>query len=129
MRHLTLGEILTLHERMLQRTGGASGVRDLGALESAVAQPRMTFGGEDLYPDLVAKATALAYSLILNHPFVDGNKRVGHAALETFLVLNGYELDASLDEGESSVLAVAAGAASRQELESWVRRSTRSIGT
>jgi len=129
VRHLTLGEILTLHERMLQRTGGASGVRDLGALESAVAQPRMTFGGEDLYPDLVAKATALAYSLILNHPFVDGNKRVGHAALETFLVLNGYELDASLDEAESSVLAVAAGAASRQELESWVRRSTRSIGT
>jgi death-on-curing protein len=61
VRHLTLGEILTLHERMRQGTGGASGVRDLGALESAVAQPRMTFGGEDLYPDLVTKATALAY--------------------------------------------------------------------
>lgn len=71
-----------------------------GALESATAQPRMTFGGEDLYPDFPAKAAALAFSLINNHPLVDGNKRIGHAALETLLVLNGFELDAGVDEAE-----------------------------
>jgi death-on-curing protein len=69
-------------------------------LESATAQPRKTFGGEDLYPDLPAKAAALAFSLINNHPLVDGNKRIGHAALETLLVLNGFELDAGVDEAE-----------------------------
>jgi death-on-curing protein len=83
----------------------------------------MTFGGADLYPDLASKGTALAFSLIQNHPFVDGNKRVGHAALETFLILNDHELRASVDDAEAMVLAVAASAASRQELEQWVRRS------
>ena len=87
-----------------------------------MSQPRMTFDGADLYPDLASKGTALAFSLIQNHPFVDGNKRVGHAALETFLILNDHELRASVDDAEAMVLAVAASA-SRQELEQWVRRS------
>ena len=102
MRYLSLGEVLELHRRIIAATGGASELRDLGALESAVAQPRMTFGGEDLYPDLPSKAVALGFSLIQNHPFVDGNKRVGHAALETLLVLNGSELDAPAAEAESN---------------------------
>ena len=97
MRYLSIGEILELHRRVVEHSGGSPELRDLGALESAVAQPRMTFGGVDLYPDLVAKAVALGFSLIKNHAFVDGNKRVGHAAMETFLVLNGYELCASVD--------------------------------
>ncbi len=100
-------------------------MRDLGALESAVAQPRAAFAGEELYPDVAAKATALAFSLINNHPFVDGNKRVGHAALETFLMLNGYELDATVDAGEQIMLAVAAGHAAREELLEWVRAHLR----
>ena len=122
MRHLTLGEIVILHDRLIRGWGGAPGVRDLGALESATAQPRMTFGGKDLYPDLPTKAAALAFSLIKNHPFVDGNKRVGHAALETLLVLNGFELDASVDEAEQMILEVAAGKRSRDELVAWVRQ-------
>ena len=81
MRRLSLGEVLTLHQRLLDQTGGAQGLRDLGALESTVAQPRMTFGGEDLYPDLPMKTAALGFSLIQNHPFIVGNKRVGHAAM------------------------------------------------
>ena len=100
MRYLTLGEVLELHGRVVAESGGATAIRDLGALESAVAQSRTTFGGEDLYPDLAAKAAALGFSLIQNHPFVDGNKRTGHAALETFLVLNGAELDAPVAEAE-----------------------------
>lgn len=87
MRYVTLAEIVDLHRRLLQATGGAPGIRDLGALEAAVAQPRATFGGADSYPTLIEKAAALCLSLVLGHPFVDGNKRVGHAAMETFLVL------------------------------------------
>ena len=78
MRYLTLGEVLELHRRVVAQSGGATALRDLGALESAVAQPRMTFGAEDLYPDVPTRAAALGLSLIRNHPFVDGNKRIGH---------------------------------------------------
>jgi len=121
LRYLSLAEVLELHRRITAASGGATALRDLGALESAVAQPRASFAGEDLYPDLASKATALAFSLINNHPFVDGNKRVGHAALETFLVLNGHELDAAVDASEQIILAVAGGAASREELLDWIR--------
>jgi death on curing protein len=80
MRYLALSEVVELHRRLLEATGGAVGIRDLGALESAVAQPKMTVAGSDLYPSLAEKAAALCFSLVANHPFVDGNKRVGHAA-------------------------------------------------
>jgi len=121
VRYLSLAEVLDLHGRVISQAGGASGLRDLGALESAVAQPRMTFGGDDLYPSLEEKVAALGFSLIQNHPFVDGNKRVGHAAMETFLLLNSYEFTASVDEAEQAILAVAAGTSSRDELLSWIR--------
>lgn len=84
MRYLTLGEVVELYRSVVEQSGGSSGIRDLGALESALAQPRATFGGDDLHVTLVDKAAALGFSLILNHPFLDGNKRIGHAALETF---------------------------------------------
>jgi death-on-curing protein len=96
MRYLTLNEVLVLYRRIIEETGGTTGIRDFNLLESALAQPRQTFGGTELYPTLVEKATALGFSLIMNHPFVDGNKRVGHAAMEVFLVLNGYEIKAPL---------------------------------
>lgn len=98
------------------------GLRDRGVLESAVAQPEMTFGGEDLYPTVAEKAAALGHSLIQNHPFVDGNKRVEHAAMEVFLVLNGYEISASVDEQEEVVLSVASGQMSRAELGEWLKQ-------
>ena len=122
MRYLTLGEVIALHRLVVEQAGGAAGLRDLGALESAVAQPRATFGGADLYPTLAGKAAALGYSLALNHAFVDGNKRVAHAALETFLVLNGHELAASVDDAERLMLALAAGEVSREQLTAWVER-------
>jgi death on curing protein len=122
MRYLSLAEVLELHRRVIEQAGGSMGLRDMGALESAVAQPRMTFGGEDLYPSLVGKAAALCFSLVQNHPFVDGNKRVGHAAMETFLVLNGFEIDATTDEQEKLILALAAGELSRELLVNWLNR-------
>jgi death-on-curing protein len=121
MRHLTVGEVLELSRRVVQRSGGTVGVRDLGALESAVAQPRMGFGGHDLYPDLVAKAAALGFSLICNHPFVDGNKRIGHAAMELCLLLHGFGIAAMVDEQERVILQVASGQMSREEFTAWLR--------
>jgi len=121
MRHLTLGEVVELHRWVLAGSGGLAGVRDLGALEAALAQPRMTFDGVDLYASTVEKAAALAFSLVMNHPFLDGNKRVAHAAMETFLLLNGLEIDASIDEQEHLMLGLAAGHVARAELAAWLR--------
>jgi len=97
MRYLLLEQVLALYRMVITQSGGSAGVRDMGALESAIAQPQMTFGGVDLYRTLAEKAAALAHSLVMNHPFVDGNKRVGHAAMEVMLVMNGYEVEASVE--------------------------------
>ena len=121
MRYLTSREVLELHRRLVEEHGGKAWLRDMGALESAVAQPMQSFGGQDLHVALESKAGALCYSLVMNHPFSDGNKRVGHAAAETFLVLNGYELEATVDAGEEVVLGVAAGRVSRATLTEWIR--------
>jgi death-on-curing protein len=110
-----------LHRLALEQTGGLGGVRDLGGLDSVVTQPQMTFGGQELYPSLAEKAAALGFSLVCNHPFVDGKKRVGHAAMETFLVLNGWELAAGVDEQEQVILRLAAGAMKRDEFVTWVQ--------
>lgn len=127
MRYLSLGEVLELHRRIIGETGGSPELRDLAALESAVAQPRMTFGGIDLYPDLASKAAALGFSLIKNHPFLDGNKRVGHAALETFLMLNGFQLEREIDNAERIVLGVAAGDCDREGFERWIRSAIQPV--
>ncbi len=121
MRYLTLIEVLELHRRIIQQSGGALGVRDLGLLESAIAQPRMTFSGEELYTSLIEKAAALGFSIIMNHPFIDGNKRTGHAALETFLILNGMEISVSVDEQENVILAITSGATSREAFVKWLQ--------
>lgn len=93
----------------------------IGALKSAVSQPLMTFGGTDLYSTLVEKAAALAFSLVMNHPFMDANKRVGHAAMETFLILNGFEVSADVNEQERAILALAAGRLAREAFTEWLR--------
>jgi death-on-curing protein len=122
MRYLALAEVVELHRRLLEATGGAPGIRDLRALESAIAQPKATFGGADLYPTLVEKAAALCLALVQNHPFVDGNKRVGHAAMETFLVLNGAEVDAQVGDQERVMLDLAAGRIDKSQLTDWLRQ-------
>ncbi len=122
MRYLSLAELLDLHRLVIAQTGGAEPVLDLRGLESAIAQPRVTFEGRDLHPSLADKAAALCYSLILNHPFLDGNKRVGHAAMETFLMLNGYEVRGSVEESERLILDVASGQVSREDLAEWLKK-------
>jgi len=122
MRYLSLQEVISLHSLLVSQSGGSDGLRDRGALESAVAQPEASFGGEDLYPDLASKAGALGHSLIQNHPFVDGNKRIGHAAMEVFLLLNSHEIDASVEDQEKIIIDVASGKVSRIELSKWISK-------
>ncbi len=121
MRYLTLNEVLEIYRRIVAQSGGSFGIRDLHAVESSLAQPRATFGGEDLYPTVVEKASALGFSLIQNHPFVDGNKRIGHAAMETFLILNGFEIDAPVDHQEQVILTIASGKMNRDQFAEWLR--------
>ncbi len=121
MRYLTLSEVLEIHRRIIEQFGGSSGIHNLGALESAIAQPRMTFGGEDMYPTIIEKAAALGFSIVKNHPFVDGNKRTGHAAMEVVLTLNGYEINAATEEQEKVILQVASGDLEREAFTNWLR--------
>lgn len=120
MRYLGLAEVISLHQQILTDTGGAAGIRDLGALESALAQPRLSAGGADAYFTLAEKAAALCFSISGNHPFVDGNKRVAHAAMEVFLVLNSAEIEATVDDQEDLMLKVAAGEITREVLVQWL---------
>lgn len=129
MRALTVVEALEVHRRIIEQTGGSLGIHNLGALESALAQPHVTFGGKELYPNLVEKACALSFSIIMNHPFVDGNKRIGHALMELFLILNGYEIVASVDEQEQVILQVASGTMNRERFLDWLSQHISKTGT
>ena len=123
MKYLSIFQIMELHEQVIEQSGGMRVIRDFSGLESAIAQPEMTFGGEYLYPKLTQKAAALSYSLCMNHPFLDGNKRVAHAAMEIFLVLNGYEINASIDEQEKLFIDLANGRISREKLVEWLEKN------
>jgi death on curing protein len=122
---LSAEQLLAIHAALRKRFGGRAGVRDLGALEAAGARPFATFGGEDLYPDLASKAAALLHSLVVNHPFVDGNKRVGALASELLLKVNGAELVATDEELEVQVMAVARGERDAESLTIWFRQRVR----
>ena len=125
--YLSVAQVLRIHQELMATFGGAKGLRDAGALEAATARPQMTFGGEDLYPDAAAKAAALMHSLVMNHPFVDGNKRVGAVAMELFLLLNSLALDAVDEEIVAVTLAVARGEVEAEALAIWLRQRTRGI--
>jgi death-on-curing protein len=120
MRYLDVEDVEIIHIEVIDRIGGSHGIRDQGALESAVAQPQMSFGGQELYPSVEEKAGALCFSLVMNHPFIDGNKRVGHGAMLLFLMFNGFRLSGSVDEHEEIILGLAAGQLYRTELVDWI---------
>ena len=124
-RYLTLGEVVELHRLILGATGGAAGIRDLGALESAIAQPNATFGGTDLYPTLIEKAAALCFALARGHPFVDGNKRIGFAVAVLFLELNGYRFEAGEADATVRTLALAAGDLQEKDYAAWLKANSR----
>lgn len=122
MIYVSIEQVLALHEALARDFGGSSALRDRGLLESAVARPAMTFGGEDLYPDVATKAAALMHSLVLNHPFIDGNKRIGSAAAEFFAERNSYVLTTADQELIDMALAVAEGKIEVEALAIWFRQ-------
>jgi death-on-curing protein len=106
---LSLDEVLEIHEQQIELYGGSHGIRDAGGLESAVATPQVTFGGEFLHPSIPAMAAAYLFHLCQNHPFLDGNKRAGANAAITFLLMNDWEPGFAEEELAELVLSVASG--------------------
>ena len=120
MKKLSKNQILMLHTQLIQQTGGSNGVRDYNLLESALETPFQSFGGDELYPTIQAKAARLGYGLIKNHCMIDGNKRIGTHAMLVFLALNGIELKYTQKELYETILDVAAGNIEYEGLLQWV---------
>ena len=127
MIRLTRSQVLSLHSNLIQATGGIDGVRDNALLDSALESPFQTFDGKDIYPDIQHKAARLCYSLIQNHPFIDGNKRIGVHTMLTFLSLNGIEIDCSQHELAEMGLQAASGNMNADDLVEWINDKTSQI--
>ena len=119
---LTLAETIEIHEYQIRHFGGTSGLRSLDLLKSAVSMPASTFNGHYLHPTIPDMAAAYLFHLVEDHPFVDGNKRVGTMSALVFLELNGYDFDASDDELTDAVLQVAGGKMSKDSLSEFFRQ-------
>lgn len=119
-------DILKLHRFSIEIYGGASGVRDLGLLESAIARPFQTFGGDDLYPTVFEKAAALGESLIINHPFVDGNKRTGFLAMASLIQEEGYIFKATQEDAYVFTIDISTGSKSFEEIVDWLKANSTS---
>ena len=128
MRYLHYNQVLLIYQKVIESSGGSFGIRDNGLLDSALARPRMTFDGISLYPTLFDKVAVLGHSLIKNHPFVDGNKRVAFEVMDITLRLNGYRLTAGEDEKYTFILEIAIGNLREKEIAHWLKDHTRSIG-
>lgn len=122
MKYLSKEQIIYLHQELIRTSGGISGIRDDGLLDSAVCTPLQSFDGEDLYPSLIDKASRLAFGLINDHPFFDGNKRVGAHAMLLLLYLNDIELAYEDVELVQIILRIAAGEAQEEDLHEWITR-------
>ena len=112
--------VLLMHERLIEATVGSIGIRDEGMLDSALSNPFQSFADEELYPSVQAKAARLCYGLVKNHPMVDGNKRIGTHAMLVFLMLNGYELSYTQQELSDTILALASGKLSADDIQQWI---------
>ncbi len=116
--------VIRLHGILLEKYGGSNGIRDYNALESAIARPFMTFDKEDLYPSPIEKAAALIESLITNHPFIDGNKRIGYVLMRYYLLENNIDIKAAQSEKFDFVMKIAKGQSSTNEICSWLKEKS-----
>ena len=120
MIKLTKEQILLLHTQLIETTGGSDGIRDMGLLESALESPFQSYGGEELYPSIQAKAARLCYGLVKNHAMIDGNKRLGCHAMLVILALNGYEMEYTQEELSDLILDVAADRKQYEDILHWL---------
>jgi death on curing protein len=124
---ITTEDILELHRLSIERFGGANGVRDTGLLESAVARPFQTFGGEDLYKTVIEKAAAIMESIIINHPFIDGNKRTGFLAMFAILALNNHKLISREEIAYTLTIKVSTGETKFEQIVEWLKQNTKPL--
>lgn len=122
MNYLTPEQVLFIHYRLIEETGGSHGLRDIGLLQSAIARPMAAFGGDELYPDIFNKAAALMHSLIKNHPFIDGNKRTAITSSSIFLLRNGFQITASNKELEQFTLEAASTKIEIEKIAKWFKK-------
>lgn len=125
MSYLYPKQIIYLHQQIVQVSGGSAGVRDEGLLESAVYRPQASFGGHEFYPDLFSKVAALGFSLINNHPFVDGNKRVGFEAMRLMLRMNRFDLEATENAKFNFVMQIAKKELTEQSMAEWLKQNSK----
>ena len=127
MKFLTLSEVLEIHRDQISRYGGTIGIRDIELLKSALGIPMATYSGEFLHTDVYEMAAAYLFHLVKNHPFLDGNKRVGAVAALVFLLLNGHDFNAPEDDFAEMVLSIARGEIDKAEVAVFIRRWSRSL--
>ena len=117
-------EVELLHRILIDKFGGSHGIRDNAALESAIARPFQTFDGNDLYPSVIEQAASLIESILINHPFIDGNKRTGYALLRLYLIQNGLDITTSQDNKYEFVINIASGTLTYEGILSWLKSNT-----
>ena len=119
---ITADDVIQIHSRVIQRSGGMDGLRDRASLEAAVSAPMQSFGGQDLYPTTVEKTARLGYGLASNHAFVDGNKRIGVMMMQLLLKWNGFQMSLRSGELADMFIAIADGSAKETDLLAWIQR-------
>lgn len=124
IRYLTLEQVVAIHDTLIEEFGGSFGIRDKGLLDSAIGQPKQSFGGQELFADIYEKAAAYAFFVMANHPFIDGNKRTAATAAAVFLDLNGYEIDCAEGKIYSLMMDLSNKRISRDDLIGWFRKNS-----
>lgn len=125
IQYLSLEQVLAVHEMLIKRYGGSQGIFNQGLLESAVFRPQATAFGQEAYPTLFEKCACIGYSLIQNHPFTDGNKRTGFAAMHLMLLINGYDLNSTAEQEIVMAENVASGKMRESEIVQWLKQHSR----
>lgn len=128
IKYLSVEEVLTAHTELVRRYGGSHGIRAQGLLESAIFRPQGSVFGEDAYPTLFEKCAVLGYSLIKNHPFIDGNKRTGFAAMHLMLLINGHDLTSIFKEEVAMAEAVVSGKMHELKIAQWLKEHSKKRG-
>jgi death on curing protein len=122
---ISIEEVKQLHHLLIDKFGGSHGIRDNAALESAITRPFQTFDGKELYASVQEKAASLIESILINHPFIDGNKRIGYTLLRLFLLQNGIDITASQDNKYEFVINIASGTLKYNEILAWLISNTK----
>jgi death-on-curing protein len=121
---IEISEAIQLHRTLIDHFGGSHGLRDTAALESALSRPFQRFDGKELYPTVQEKAAALVESILINHPFIDGNKRTGYGLLRIFLELNGFKISASSDNKYEFIINIASGTMNFEGIVKWLEANS-----